>query len=92
MQEEKQSPLVLVYFKIRGKLQPIRNLCCYLGLTFQEVHLENEDTKKKLPEETKKTLKGLKVDKSLLPILVHENLVVYETLPIMNYICRRFRA
>lgn len=92
MQEEINSPLVLVYFKVRGKLQPIRNLCSHLGLSYIEVHMENDDTKKKLPEETKRTLRGLKIEKSLLPVLVHESSVVYETLPIMNYICRRFKA
>lgn len=29
---EQQDPLILVYYKVRGKLQPIRNLVCYLGL------------------------------------------------------------
>jgi hypothetical protein len=28
------TPLVLIYFKFRGQLQPIRNLLCYLDIPF----------------------------------------------------------
>jgi len=35
------KPLILVYYKVRGKLQPIRNMVCYLGLKFYEVYLED---------------------------------------------------
>jgi hypothetical protein len=43
MQEEHPlKPLILVYFKLRGKMQPIRNLICYLGLPFFEVHIDDE--------------------------------------------------
>jgi hypothetical protein len=34
--------LVLVYYRVRGKLQPIRNLIFYLGLPFLEIHLGDE--------------------------------------------------
>jgi hypothetical protein len=58
-------------------MQPIRNLCCQLGLPFQEVHLENEDTKKKLPEAAKATLRGIKIEKSSLPLLVCDGDLIY---------------
>ena len=35
------EPLVLVYYRVRGKAQPIRNLLCYIGLTPCEVFLED---------------------------------------------------
>ena len=92
MQDESNSPIVLLYFKVRGKLQPIRNLCCYLDLEVTEVHLENEDSKRRLSEEVKGALRGLKVDKSALPLLAHEGNIIYDVVPIMNYLCRRFNA
>ena len=46
---QKEYPLVLIYFKGRGKLQPVRNLISYLDLPYYEVHLNNEDTKNNLP-------------------------------------------
>lgn len=50
MQTNKSNLLVLVYFKVRGKMQPIRNLLMYLGVSYVEVHLEDEEQKKTLPE------------------------------------------
>lgn len=35
-----QPDIVLVYYNIRGKLQVIRTLLCYLSLSFREIHLE----------------------------------------------------
>lgn len=65
------DPLVLVYFKVRGKMQPIRNLVLYLNVPFIEVHLDDEQQKKTLPEQVLKSLKGLRIEKSLLPLLVY---------------------
>jgi hypothetical protein len=43
MQEESHlKPLIFVYFRLRGKMQPIRNLICHLGLPFFEVHIDDE--------------------------------------------------
>lgn len=43
-------PLILIYFKFRGQLQPIRNLLCYLEVPFVEVHPEFlEEEKVTLP-------------------------------------------
>jgi hypothetical protein len=33
------SLLILIYYNIRGKMQPIRNLIAYLGLPYIELHL-----------------------------------------------------
>jgi hypothetical protein len=35
---KESSPPILIYFKFRGQLQPIRNLLCYLEVPFVEVH------------------------------------------------------
>lgn len=43
------EPLVLVYYKVRGKLQPIRNLIYYLGVPFIEIYLGDEEQKKSPP-------------------------------------------
>ena len=40
----------------------------------------------------KANLRGLKIDKTSLPLLVYEGYQIYETSPIMNFICRRFNA
>jgi len=37
-----EKPLILVYFNFRGKLQSIRHLAIYLGLSYIEVHLEDK--------------------------------------------------
>ena len=93
MQEEQPlKPLIFVYLNLRGKMQPIRNLISYLGLPFVEVHIDEEDQKKKLSEDVKANLRGLKIDKTSLPLLVYEGYQIYETSPIMNFICRRFNA
>lgn len=52
-------------------MQPIRNLVLYLNVPFIEVHLDDEQQKKTLPEEVLKSLKGLRIEKSLLPLLVY---------------------
>lgn len=90
--EENRKPIILVYFKLRGKLQPIRNIIAYLGLPFFEVHLDDETQRKSLDREITNCLRGLKIDKSSLPLMVYEGRHIYETLPIMNFICRRFGA
>jgi len=58
-------------------MQPIRNLICHLGLPFFEVHIDDEEQKKKLSEEVKGGLRGLKIDKSSLPLLVYEGHQIY---------------
>jgi hypothetical protein len=83
--------LVLVYYRVRGKLQPIRNLLFYLALPFVEIHLDDEEQKKSLPEEAVNCLKGVRIDKSSLPLLVFEGLFIYDIYPIMAYLCRRFK-
>jgi len=93
MQEEKPlKPLILVYLRLRGKMQPIRNLISYLGLPMVEVYIGEDDQNKKLSEDVKANLRGLKIDKTSLPLLVYENYQIYETSPIMNFICRCFNA
>ena len=85
------NPLVFVYYKVRGKMQPIRNLVLYLSLPFIEVHYENEEQRKTLPEYVVNSLKGQRIDKCSLPLLVYEGLYIYDIYPIMAYICRRFK-
>ena len=34
MSTTKSDLLILVYYRVRGKLQPVRNLLFYLGLAF----------------------------------------------------------
>jgi len=36
-------------------------------------------------------LKGVRIDKSLLPLLVYEGLYIYDIYPIMAFLCRRFK-
>lgn len=42
-QIEEALPLILLYYRFRGQLQPIRNLYCYLELPFIEIHLDYFD-------------------------------------------------
>lgn len=85
------DPLVFVYYRVRGKMQPIRNLVLYLGLSFVEVHLDDEQQRKSLPEHVIHSLKGVRIDKSLLPLLVFEGRLIYDIYPIMAFLCRRFK-
>ena len=83
--------LVLVYYNFRGQMQPIRNLMCYLKLTFVEVHLENFNSQRDtLSSVVLELLRGLKIDRSQLPMLLHEGLIVNQPFAIMGYLCRRF--
>jgi len=34
MTYQQTAPLILIYYKIRGKMQVIRNILCHLQLTF----------------------------------------------------------
>ena len=90
--EQPMKPLILIYFKLRGKMQSIRNLVSYLGLPFFEVFIDDQDQKNNIPEDIRSSLRGLKIDKGSLPLLVYETYQVYETIPILNFICRRFNA
>lgn len=85
----KRDLLILVYYRVRGKLQPVRNLLFYLGLAFIEVHWQKDDLKK-IPEQVIKCLRGVRIDKQSLPLLVFEGLFIYDIYPIMAYLCRRF--
>lgn len=85
------TPLVLVYYRVRGKLQPIRNLLFYLQLAFVEVHLDDQTHNKTLPEQALHCLKGVRIDKSSLPLLAFEGLYIYDIYPIMAFLCRRFK-
>ncbi len=91
MAEETIKPLILVYFKGRGKLQPVRYLVHYLNLPYEEVHL-NDSATKNSSEYVKNALRGKKIDSSSLPLLVHNGLFIYDTHPIMTYICRVFNG
>lgn len=85
------EPLVLVYYKVRGKLQPIRNLIFYLGVPFIEIHLGDEEQKKSPPAEAVACLKGVRIVKSALPLLAYDGLLIYDIYPIMAFLCRRFK-
>jgi hypothetical protein len=81
---------ILVYYKVRGKLQPIRNLLAYLGQPFVEVHWGDEQQNRSLPQNVKDALRSVKVEKSFLPLLVFEGMLLYDIYPIMAFLCRRF--
>lgn len=69
---QENSPLILIYLNFKGLAQIIRHLLCYLGIDFVDVLLDCvEEQKKILPKIIFDTLKGLKIDKNMLPILVH---------------------
>ena len=84
------NPVVLVYYHVRGKAQPIRNLLAYLAITPTEVYLEEQQMRKCLPAYVCDCLKGVPIDKCQLPLLCHEGLKIYGVYPIMAYLCRRF--
>ena len=87
---DSSEPIVLVYYRVRGKAQPIRNLLAYLGRTACEVYLEEQEQKKNLPECVCKCLRSTPIDKTQLPLLCHEGLKIYDVYPILAYLCRRF--
>jgi hypothetical protein len=82
--------IVLVYYRVRGKLQPIRNLLAYLGQSFVEVHWGDEQQNRALPSGVKQVLRAIRVDKCSLPLLVFEGLQLYDLYPIMAFLARRF--
>jgi hypothetical protein len=86
-----EGVIVLVYYRVRGKLQPIRNLLAYLGQPFVEVHWGDEQQNRSLPQHVKDTLRSIRVDKASLPLLVFEEMVLYDLYPILAYLCRRFK-
>jgi hypothetical protein len=88
---EDSSPLLLIYLNFKGMAHVTRHLLCFLGVPFIDVLLDRlEEQRKTLPACVFDTLKGLKIDKTLLPVVVHEGIVVEELFPIMCYLCRRF--
>lgn len=88
---QENSPLILIYLNFKGLAQIIRHLLCYLNIPFVDVLLDCvEEQKKILPKMIFDTLKGLKIDKTMLPILVHEGSVIEQLSPITTYICLRF--
>jgi hypothetical protein len=90
MQQE-DCPIVLVYLNFRGLAQIARHLLCYLDLPFVDVLLDCIDEQRKtLPKTVLETLRGIKIDKSKLPVLVHEGEVVEQLFPVLAYICYRF--
>jgi hypothetical protein len=44
-----------------------------------------------LPAEAVASLKGVRIDKSALPLLAFEGLLIYDIYPIMAFLCRRFK-
>lgn len=89
-----EGTIILVYYRVRGKLQPIRNLLAYLGQPYVEVHWGDEQQNKALPPHVKDALRKIRLDKASLaslPLLVYEDMVLYELYPILAYLCRRFK-
>lgn len=85
------AALILVYYKFRGQLQPIRNLLCYIEVPFYEVHLEYiEEQKNTLPKEIVKQVRRFKIDRSQLPAMIHGNIYAEGPEPICSYLCKRF--
>lgn len=88
-----EFPLILVYYRFRGLLQPIRNLYCYLELPFIELQLDHiEDQKKFLSPVIIQHISKLKIDKNQLPVLIHGNLVVEGVYPVVVYSCKKFNG
>lgn len=90
MQQE-NCPIVLVYFDFRGLAQIARHLLCYLDVPFVDVLLDCLDEQRKtLPKSVLEALRGVKIDSSKLPVLVHEGEVIEQLFPILTYLCYRF--
>jgi hypothetical protein len=51
MSETCANQFILIYYNIRGKLQVIRNLLCYLELGFVELHLDLIEAQIEKPSE-----------------------------------------
>lgn len=57
--------------------QVARHLLCFLDVFFIDVLLDRlEEQRKTLPACVFESLKGLKIDKSKLPVLIHEGVVI----------------
>lgn len=66
------SPIILIYFSFRGLGQVARHLLSYLNLEFVDILLDRiDEQRKELPTSIFENLKGLKIDKTMLPILIH---------------------
>jgi hypothetical protein len=46
MENKKHLP-ILIYYNFRGLLQPIRNLLCYLDISYFEIYIEEFESQKK---------------------------------------------
>ena len=40
MLTDKETPLIFLYYSIRGQMQPLRNLLCFLEVPYYDVHLD----------------------------------------------------
>ncbi len=88
---EEPLPPILVYYRFRGQLQPIRNLYCYLELPFLEIHMDYfEEQKKELPTHILQHIRKFKIQSEQLPVLIHNDLVIEGQYPIALYTCNRF--
>ncbi len=80
---EEPLPPILVYYRFRGQLQPIRNLYCYLELPFLEIHMDYfEEQKKELPTHILQHIRKFKIQSEQLPVLIHNDLVIEGQYPI----------
>lgn len=92
MDENQHMPLILIYYKIRGKAQVIRTLLCYLSINFVELHLELIEAEKQQPEEwIINQLKQGPINKTKLPLLVDGKQYIYGSLAISIHLCKRCR-
>lgn len=67
-----ESPLILIYLDFKGMAQVARHLLCYLDIEFVDVLLDKlEEQRNSLPACIFQRLKGVKIDKTMLPILIH---------------------
>lgn len=90
MDENPSSPLILIYYKIRGKAQVIRTLLCYLSVNFVELHLELIEAERQQPAEwIVNQLKQSPVNKAKLPLLVDGKQYIYGSLAISIHLCKR---
>ena len=91
MPADKSAPMIFLYYSIRGQMQPIRNLLCFLELPYYDVHLDEiEKEKKNLPENILKQISKCKIDKSKLPALIHGELYIEGNNSISPYLLFRF--
>jgi hypothetical protein len=72
-------------------MQSLRNICCFLGQPFVEVHLDRYDQQKAtLPIEVRQQLKRFKLDQENLPALIHGDNFVEGPRVTAAYLCVYF--